>query len=111
MFWFQLLDLKIFIDTDAELRLSRRIKRDIVERGRHIHDIITQYFGFVKPAYDSFIEPTKALADIIVPCGKQNPVAINFIVGGIRELLEAFDKQLKATEEPLKTDSNEQKST
>lgn len=73
-------DLKIFVDTDPDIRLVRRLKRDISERGRDIKGVITQYERFVKPSYEQFIEPTRDYADIIVPRGGQNFVAINLIV-------------------------------
>nr|CDS28984.1 uridine kinase protein 1 [Hymenolepis microstoma] len=81
------MDVKIFVDTDAELRLSRRLLRDIRERGRQVNDIIRQYFTFVKPAYDSFIAPSKSRADIIVPFEEANPVAIDLLVCAIDKLL------------------------
>jgi len=74
------MDLKIYVLTDDDVRLSRRIKRDIAERGRTIEDVLVQYNRFVKPAYDDFIKPTMKRADIIVPFGKHNTTAINFIV-------------------------------
>lgn len=83
----ELMDVKIFVETDAEVRLSRRLLRDIRERGRQVNDIIRQYFSFVKPAYDNFIAPTKSRADIIVPFEDANPVAIDLLVCGIGRLL------------------------
>lgn len=66
---FQLLDLKIFVDTDSDIRLVRRLRRDISERGRDIEGVIKQYNKFVKPAFDQYIQPTMRLADIVVPRG------------------------------------------
>ena len=65
-----LMDLKIFVDTDADIRLSRRLKRDIGERGRSIDSVLCQYNKYVKPAFDYYIAPTMTFADIIVPRGK-----------------------------------------
>uniref|UniRef100_A0AAR2M0I4 Uridine-cytidine kinase n=1 Tax=Pygocentrus nattereri TaxID=42514 RepID=A0AAR2M0I4_PYGNA len=76
----QLLDMKIFVDTDSDIRLVRRLKRDISERGRDIEGVIKQYNKFVKPAFEQYIEPTMRLADIVVPRGGGNMVAIDLIV-------------------------------
>lgn len=65
----QLLDMKIFVDTDSDIRLVRRLRRDITERGRDIEGVIKQYNKFVKPAFEQYIEPTMRLADIVVPRG------------------------------------------
>ena len=62
--------MKIFVDTDADIRLARRLERDITERGREIEGVIQQYTRFVKPAYDHYIAPTMIHADLIVPRGK-----------------------------------------
>ena len=66
----QLLDMKIFVDTDSDIRLVRRLRRDITERGRDIEGVIKQYNKFVKPAFERYIEPTMRLADIVVPRGE-----------------------------------------
>lgn len=66
----QLLDMKIFVDTDSDIRLVRRLRRDISERGRDIEGVIKQYNKFVKPAFEQYIEPTMRLADIVVPRGE-----------------------------------------
>lgn len=66
----QLLDMKIFVDADSDIRLVRRLRRDITERGRDIEGVIKQYNKFVKPAFEQYIEPTMRLADIVVPRGK-----------------------------------------
>ena len=65
----QILDMKIFVDTDADIRLARRLERDITERGREIEGVIQQYTRFVKPSYDHYIAPTMIYADLIVPRG------------------------------------------
>ena len=67
----QLLDMKIFVDTDSDIRLVRRLRRDITERGRDIEGVIKQYNKFVKPAFEQYIEPTMRLADIVVPRGEK----------------------------------------
>lgn len=66
----QLMDLKVFVDTDSDERLARRLRRDIADRGRELGDVLQQYHRFVKPAYDQFIAPTMTHADIIVPRGE-----------------------------------------
>ena len=72
--------MKIFVDTDADIRLARRLVRDITERGREIDGVIQQYTRFVKPSYDHYIAPTMTHADLIVPRGGDNQIAINLIV-------------------------------
>lgn len=64
------MDLKVFVDTDADERLGRRLRRDISERGRDVKSVLDQYNRFVKPAYEQFIAPSMAQADIIIPRGK-----------------------------------------
>ncbi len=81
------MDIKIFVDTDADVRILRRIKRDIEERGRTLDSVINQYLKTVKPSHEQFIEPNKKYADIIVPHGGENSVAIDFITTKINELL------------------------
>lgn len=70
---FQLLDMKVFVDTDSDIRLVRRLQRDIMERGRDIVGVIKQYQKFVKPAFEQYIEPTVQVADIVVPRGEAAP--------------------------------------
>lgn len=79
------MDLKVFVDADADVRLARRIKRDIAVRGRSLESVIFQYETFVKPAFDEFVLPTKRYADVVVPRGAENVVAIDLLVRGIRE--------------------------
>lgn len=83
-----LMDLKIFVDTDADVRLSRRLIRDITERGRDLKGILEQYSKFVKPAFDDFIQPTVRNSDIIIPRGLDNVVAIDLITKHIARKLE-----------------------
>ena len=78
-------DLKVFVDADADIRLARRIKRDISSRGRDVESVLHQYERFVKPAFDEYILPTKQYADVVVPRGAENHVAIDLLVRGIRE--------------------------
>ncbi|KAF3860584.1 hypothetical protein F7725_000839 [Dissostichus mawsoni] len=84
----QLLDMKIFVDTDSDIRLVRRLRRDITDRGRDIEGVIKQYNKFVKPAFEQYIEPTMRLADIVVPRGGGNMVAIDLIVQHVHSQLE-----------------------
>ncbi|XP_078806405.1 uridine-cytidine kinase-like 1a isoform X2 [Oryzias latipes] len=88
----QLLDMKIFVDTDSDIRLVRRLRRDITERGRDIEGVIKQYNKFVKPAFEQYIEPTMRLADIVVPRGGGNMVAIDLIVQHVHSQLEEINK-------------------
>ncbi|MGM0125485.1 uridine kinase [Enterococcus sp. AZ194] len=74
-----LMDIKLYVDTDDDIRIIRRIKRDMEERGRTLDSIIQQYLTVVKPMYHQFIEPTKRYADVIVPEGAENHVAIDLI--------------------------------
>jgi uridine kinase len=81
--------LKIFIDADCDVRLSRRVRRDIVERKRNINDIVLQYTRFVKPAFEKYVYPTRTFADVIIPHGVENnggvDVIINYIQSHVRE--------------------------
>jgi uridine kinase len=83
----ELLDLKIFVDTDADVRLARRIRRDIRDRGREIEDVLHQYLGTVRPMHLEFVEPSKRWADIIVPEGGRNRVAMAMVTAKIEKLL------------------------
>lgn len=87
----ELMDIKLFVDTDADLRIIRRIQRDINERGRTIDSVIDQYLSVVRPMHNQFIEPTKRYADIIVPEGGHNEVAIDLMVTKIKTILESED--------------------
>jgi len=86
-----LMDMKIFVDTDADIRLARRIRRDTVERGRDVISVLEQYGRFVKPAFDDFVLPSKKYADVIIPKGGDNHVAIDLIVQHIRTKLGQHD--------------------
>ena len=79
-------DLKIFVDTAADVRLIRRLRRDIAERGRTAESVIDQYLATVKPAHERFIEPSKRYADVIIPEGGLNRPAIDVLLARVREL-------------------------
>lgn len=83
-----LMDIKLFVDTDADLRIMRRMLRDIEDRGRTMHSVIEQYTNVVRPMHNQFIEPTKRYADVIIPEGGQNHVAIDLVVTKIQTILE-----------------------
>ena len=83
-----LMDIKVYVDTDDDIRIIRRIKRDIEERGRTLDNVIEQYLTVVKPMHNQFIEPTKKYADIIVPEGGKNQVAIDLLSTKIKTILE-----------------------
>ncbi|TMS12533.1 Uridine-cytidine kinase-like 1 [Larimichthys crocea] len=90
----KLLDMKVFVDTDSDIRLIRRLKRDISQRGRDISGIIKQYNKFVKPAFEQYIEPTVQSADIVVPRGGENFVALDLIVQHVHSQLEKRGKKV-----------------
>ncbi|MFD2679893.1 uridine kinase [Bacillus seohaeanensis] len=83
-----LMDIKLYVDTDADLRIIRRMLRDIKERGRSIDSVIDQYISVVRPMHNQFIEPTKRYADVIIPEGGHNHVAIDLMVTKIQTILE-----------------------
>ena len=86
----ELMDIKIFVDTDADVRLCRRIKRDVNKRGRTLESVLAQYQDTVKPMHEKYVEPSKKYADIVVPEGGKNLVALDMIMGRIeRHLAEA----------------------
>merc|ERR1719192_2816830 len=80
-------NLKLFVDTDADTRLARRVLRDISERGRDLETVLLQYTTLVKPAFEEFCIPTKKYADIIIPRGAENTVAIDLIKQHIQDLI------------------------
>ena len=83
----ELMDIKIFVDTDADERLLRRLRRDLLERGRSIESVMEQYTTTVKPMHLEFVEPSKHWADVIIPKGGENLVAIDMVVTKLRQLL------------------------
>lgn len=82
-----LFHMKLFVDTDSDTRLARRVPRDVIERGRDLEQILSQYMNFVKPAFEEFCLPTKKFADVIIPRGADNTVAIDLIVHHIWDIL------------------------
>jgi len=83
-----LCDVKVFVDADADIRLIRRIRRDMTKRGRPLAEILDQYLSTVQPMHLEFVEPSKRYADVIVPRGGRNPVAIEMIVAKIARRLQ-----------------------
>ena len=83
-----LMDIRIFVDTDADIRLCRRVKRDVNKRGRSLESVLTQYQQTVKPMHEKYVEPSKAHAHIIVPEGGKNVVALDMIMGRINRHIE-----------------------
>lgn len=83
----QLLDFKIFVDTDSDVRLIRRIRRDLRERGRTLEDVMRQYLETVRPMHLEFVEPSKRWADVIVPEGGENRVALGMVIARLEQLL------------------------
>ena len=99
-----LYDLMIFVDVEADIRLARRIRRDIESRGRDLDGVLRQYVKFVKPAFDEFCAPTKVFADVIVPRGAENEVALDIIVNGIKQ--RTFRRSLHDGEEDVEDASS-----
>ncbi|KAB0791357.1 hypothetical protein PPYR_03157 [Photinus pyralis] len=106
-----LFHMKLFVDTDSDTRLARRVTRDINERGRDLDQVLNQYINFVKPAFEEFCSPTKKFADVIIPRGADNTVAIDLIVQHIREFLNNCHKSDSEKKSPhitiTRTNSNE----
>ena len=88
-----LMDIKIFVDTDADVRLCRRIKRDVNKRGRTLESVLIQYQETVKPMHEKYVEPSKKYADIVVPEGGKNLVALDMIMGRIARHIEELEKK------------------
>src|SRR5512139_623908 len=84
----KLFDVKIFVDTDADVRLIRRIRRDIAERGRTLESVVEQYYATVRPMHLEFVEPSKRWADLIVPEGGENAVALEFLFARLEKILD-----------------------
>ena len=87
-----LMDIKIFVDTDADVRLCRRIKRDVNKRGRTLESVLQQYQQTVKPMHEKYVEPSKRFADIVVPEGGKNAVALDMIMLTIQRHLEGLEE-------------------
>jgi uridine kinase len=89
-----LMDIKIFVDTDADVRILRRLKRDIEQRGRSMEQVITQYLSTVRPMHLQFVEPSKRYADIIIPEGGHNRVALEMLVAKVEYLLRRVGEKV-----------------
>ena len=85
-----LMDIKVFVDTDADVRILRRIIRDVNQRGRSLDSVIDQYLTTVKPMHEQFVEPSKRRADIIIPVGGENNVALDMLIERVRKPLSAM---------------------
>ncbi|XP_073816943.1 uridine-cytidine kinase isoform X1 [Musca autumnalis] len=101
-----LFHMKLFVDTDSDTRLARRVPRDINERGRDLDAVLTQYMTFVKPAFEEFCSPTKKFADVIIPRGADNTVAIDLIVQHIRDLLNNQSSSRKGSSSNIQINLN-----
>ncbi len=88
-----LMDIKIFVDTDADVRFIRRLQRDMKERGRSLDSVVEQYLETVRPMHLKFVEPSKRYADIIIPGGGQNKVAMEMVVSRLQMLLRVREEQ------------------
>ncbi|MFB0546331.1 MAG: uridine kinase [Anaerolineae bacterium] len=84
----EMMDIKIYVDTDADIRFIRRLERDITERGRSMRSVIDQYLSTVRPMHLEFVEPSKRYADVIIPEGGFNPVALDMVVARIEAMTE-----------------------
>lgn len=82
-----LMDIKVFVDTDADIRLARRILRDVRERGRSMESVVGQYMATVKPMHEEFVEPSKKYADVIIPEGGFNSVAVAMLIENIKSVI------------------------
>ena len=82
-----LFDVRLFVDTDADMRLIRRIRRDVAERGRTVESVVQQYETTVRPMHLEFVEPSKRWADLIIPEGGENTVALEFLFARLEKLL------------------------
>ena len=88
----RLMDIKIFVDTDADLRFLRRLKRDITERARSVESVIEQYLATVRPMHLQFVEPSKRYADLIIPEGGFNPVGVDLVIQKLKSMLSASEQ-------------------
>ena len=93
----QVLDVKLYVDTDADVRFIRRLQRDIEERGRTVHSTIRQYLGTVRPMHLEFVEPSKRYADLIVPEGGLNVVALDVIVARLEAMIGQAEEGERAS--------------
>ena len=84
------MDIKIYVDTDADVRILRRIVRDVRDRGRSLESVVNQYLSTVKPMHEQFVEPSKRNADIIIPEGGHNQVAMEMVMERVKAHIERF---------------------
>ena len=84
----ELFDVKLYVDTDSDLRFIRRLQRDIAERGRTTENVIKQYLATVRPMHLEFVEPSKRYADVIIPEGGHNLAALDMVVARVEALLQ-----------------------
>ncbi|HYP52807.1 MAG TPA: uridine kinase [Pyrinomonadaceae bacterium] len=103
------MDVKVFVDTPDDLRFIRRLRRDIVERGRTVESVIEQYLATVRPMHTQFVEPSKRLADVIIPEGGHNLVGVELISGRIRERLSAERRRREAERSSAMSAKGEQR--
>lgn len=82
------MDIKVYVDTDSDIRLSRRIKRDVNERGRSLNSVLEQYINTVKPMHEQFVEPSRRFADVIIPEGGYNQVVLSMITDRLKSFLD-----------------------
>ncbi len=85
----ELMDIKLFVDTDADVRILRRLVRDVKERGRSMDSVVSQYLTTVKPMHEAFVEPSKKYADLIIPEGGRNPVALEMLIRRVQHHIGA----------------------
>lgn len=85
-----LMDIKVFVDTDADVRILRRIVRDVKKRGRTLESVVTQYLTTVKPMHERFVEPSKRRADLIIPEGGKNTVAVEMLIHRLESHIQAY---------------------
>lgn len=95
----KLFDIKIFVDTDADIRFIRRLKRDIVERGRTVESVIDRYLNTVRPMHQEFVEPSRRYADVIIPEGGYNTAAIDMVADRIRAML-SLSRAIQSRQQP-----------
>ena len=93
----RLMDIKVFVDTDADVRILRRILRDVKARDRSLDSVITQYLTTVKPMHEQFVEPSKRRADVIIPDGGYNMVALEMLIQRIRSQLDMYRSENTST--------------
>lgn len=84
----EVMDIKVYVDTDSDIRLSRRIKRDVNERGRSLNSVLEQYVNIVKPMHEQFVEPNRKHADVIIPEGGYNQVVLSMITDRLKSFLD-----------------------